>query len=128
VEIVLIWLTFAIVVGIAGNSRGRSGFGWFILAVIISPLIGLILVLVLPNLRMEALAVARQPRHPAPVAALGGRADRVVVNQSPKPFEPDGVLAGIPYRVAQDGSIEAVMQGATVKFRDFDKFMGMVGT
>lgn len=127
-EIILVWLVFAIVVGIAANSRGRSGFGWFILAAIISPLIALILVLVLPNLRVEALAFERQQRHPAPVASLGGKADRVVIDRSPKPFEPDGVLAGIPYRVVQDGSIEAIMQGATVKFRDFDKFMGMVGT
>ncbi len=42
--------------------------------------------------------------------------------RSPKPFEPDGVLAGFPYRVRPDGSIDVIMQGAAVRFRDFDKF------
>ena len=36
---------------VAASSRGRFGFGWFLLAVIISPLIALLLVLVLPNKR-----------------------------------------------------------------------------
>ncbi|PDT77153.1 superinfection immunity protein [Bradyrhizobium sp. C9] len=41
-------------------------------------------------------------------------------------FEPDGVLASVPYRVADDGSIEAVMQGMMVRFGDFDKFTNAV--
>lgn len=49
VEVLAFWFLFAIVVGVAAGSRGRSGFGWFLLSMIISPLIGLLLVLVLPN-------------------------------------------------------------------------------
>jgi hypothetical protein len=41
------WLVFCIVVAIAANARGRSGIGWFLLSLLISPLFGLILVLVL---------------------------------------------------------------------------------
>jgi hypothetical protein len=41
-------------------------------------------------------------------------------------FDPDGVLGGIPYRVADDGSIHAIMQGATVRFSDFDRFTGAI--
>lgn len=48
-EIFIFWLLFSIVVGIAASSRGRSGFLWFLLAAIISPLLAIILVLVLPN-------------------------------------------------------------------------------
>jgi phosphotransferase system glucose/maltose/N-acetylglucosamine-specific IIC component len=36
---VLLWLFFAIMIGAAASSRGRSGFGWFLLAAVISPLL-----------------------------------------------------------------------------------------
>ncbi len=53
-EILLVWLIFAVIVGAGANGRGRSGFGWFLLAVLISPLLALILLVVLPNVRDEA--------------------------------------------------------------------------
>jgi hypothetical protein len=105
-EIAFFWFAFAIVVGVAASSRGRNGFGWFILAVLISPLIGLLLVLVMPNRRLELLSDGKPPQ----------------------PFEPDGIHAGIPYRVMRDGSINAVMQGATVRFADHDKFAAATGS
>jgi hypothetical protein len=45
VEFLLLWVGFAIVVGVAAHSRGRSGGGWFILALLISPLLAGLLVL-----------------------------------------------------------------------------------
>ena len=48
-EWVLFWLMFAIVVGIIANSRNRSGIGWFFLSVLITPILGLILVMCLPQ-------------------------------------------------------------------------------
>ena len=51
--VVLGWILFAIVVGFAADARGRSGFGYFFLSLLLSPLIGLILVLVSPNLAQE---------------------------------------------------------------------------
>lgn len=48
-EIVLGWLIFAIVVGVVASSRGRSGFGWFLISALLSPLIGFILVMVFPR-------------------------------------------------------------------------------
>lgn len=48
-EFFVYWLIFSIVVGVAAGSRGRSGFGWFLLSAIISPLLALILVLILPK-------------------------------------------------------------------------------
>ena len=124
------WLIAAIVVAIAADARGRSGIGWFVIAVFLSPLIGLVLVLVIPNLKIErtlAAGAALQRRNsppPMPVAAFGGKADRITVDRSPRPFEPDGVFNGVPYRVADDGSIHAIMQESIVRFRDFDKFTG----
>ena len=44
----LFWLVFAVVVGVIAGSRGRSGVGWFFISVLISPLLGLILVMCLP--------------------------------------------------------------------------------
>jgi hypothetical protein len=44
------WIVVAIIVGVVANSRGRSGFGWFVLAVVISPVIAFLLVIVLPRL------------------------------------------------------------------------------
>jgi hypothetical protein len=45
------WFTFAIIVGVIASSRERSGFGWFLLAMVISPLLALILVALLPSLK-----------------------------------------------------------------------------
>jgi hypothetical protein len=54
IGIILFWIGLAIVVGVAANTRGRSGGSWFLLAVIVSPLIaGLLL-----------LALARKQRSP----------------------------------------------------------------
>lgn len=36
------WLGLAIVVGVIANGRGRDGFGWFLLALVISPLLAAI--------------------------------------------------------------------------------------
>lgn len=42
--IALFWLIFATAVGVIASERGRSGFGWFLLALLISPLIAVIVV------------------------------------------------------------------------------------
>lgn len=144
-EILLIWVVFAVLVGVAANARGRSGTIWFIVAVVISPVLALIAVLVMRNIRYETLlhsnsGKGRKVSAPTylnptrtidadapPKARWGGKANRVTIDRTAKPFEPDGVYAGVPYRVAADGSIDAIMQGAMVRFRDFDKFTGSVG-
>jgi len=56
-EIFLGWLVFSVVVGVAASSRGRSGIGWFLISAILSPLIGMVLVLVLPKRGAAAAAV-----------------------------------------------------------------------
>ena len=38
-------------------------------------------------------------------------------------FESDGVYAGIPYRVHPDTSIEAIMLGGLIKFKNMDQFL-----
>lgn len=51
--IVIIWLVLALVIGFAAGQRGRSGVGWFFLAVVLSPLIAGLLVAVLPDLHVR---------------------------------------------------------------------------
>ncbi len=55
-EIFIGWLVFSVVVAVAASSRGRSGFGWFLLSFILSPLLAIILVLVLPKIGQAAMA------------------------------------------------------------------------
>lgn len=45
-EIFILWLFLSIVAGIIASNKGRSGFGFFLLAVFLSPLIGIIAALV----------------------------------------------------------------------------------
>jgi hypothetical protein len=53
--IVIGWLAFTIIVAVAANTRGRNALGWGILAALFSPLLMGLLLLALPNRRMEAL-------------------------------------------------------------------------
>ena len=46
VEIVILWTILCFVVGGLANARGRSGVGFFFLSVVLSPLIGLLILLV----------------------------------------------------------------------------------
>lgn len=48
--IFIFWLLGCFVVALAASNRGRSGFGWFLLSVLISPLLGLLFVLVAKDL------------------------------------------------------------------------------
>ncbi len=55
------WLLFSIAVGVMASNRGRSGFGWFLLSCLISPLLGLIFCAVSKDLTKQAVSVAEQP-------------------------------------------------------------------
>lgn len=60
--LLLIWILLAMVVGGMADSRGRSPIGFFLLSALLSPLLGLIVLLVMRNLRDEERAEA-QRRH-----------------------------------------------------------------
>jgi uncharacterized paraquat-inducible protein A len=47
VEFLLFWVGFALVVAFLASSRGRSSVGWFLLSLVISPLLAGLLVLAL---------------------------------------------------------------------------------
>ena len=48
-----VWLLLCVLVGVFAGNRGRIGFGWGMISVIFSPLIGWLIVLALPNLQKE---------------------------------------------------------------------------
>jgi hypothetical protein len=52
-EAIVIWLVLAIVIGVAAARRGRSGLGWLVASLILSPLISAILLALLPDRRYE---------------------------------------------------------------------------
>jgi hypothetical protein len=54
--VILVFFIGAIFVGAAAGARGRSGFGWFLLSLFVTPFLTVLLVLCLPNLA----AIARQ--------------------------------------------------------------------
>jgi hypothetical protein len=54
-EAVVIWLVLAIVIGVAAARRGRSGLGWLVASLVLSPLIAAILLALLPDRRYEEL-------------------------------------------------------------------------
>lgn len=48
-EFFIAWFVLAVVVAVIADARGRSAFGYFMLSVFLSPLIGLILAVALPS-------------------------------------------------------------------------------
>jgi hypothetical protein len=46
--ITIFWIFLSIVVGVIANARGRSGLGWCLLALVISPLLAVIIVALMP--------------------------------------------------------------------------------
>jgi hypothetical protein len=70
-EFFVVALGLCIVVWVFASSRGRSGFGWFCLSLIISPLVAGLLVLVLPNRTARSVRLPNAPDTPG--IAVGHR-------------------------------------------------------
>jgi hypothetical protein len=62
-EILLVglWFLFAVVPAILAYQKGRNAVGWFVLALVISPLLALLFVAVLPNLYERRERASRVP-------------------------------------------------------------------
>lgn len=52
-EFFIFWFLLSVGVGCLASSRGRSGIGFFLLSLLLSPLLGLIAVLVVRNIKQE---------------------------------------------------------------------------
>lgn len=97
-EIILVWLLLAAGVGLLANSRGRSGFGFFLLSAVLSPLLGLIVVLVMSNKvedekreqlrkaeeeRKEKIRKEEHERQVESIRAIASRSDTVAPSSNP---------------------------------------------
>lgn len=51
---VFVWVVATVLVAVCANARGRSGLGWFLLSLVISPILAIIALLLMRNLRAEA--------------------------------------------------------------------------
>lgn len=56
----IFWFVFAIAVGVYASNKGRSGIGWFVLSVLISPLLGFVFCVACKDLSIKA-----QPASPS---------------------------------------------------------------
>lgn len=63
-EIILFWFLVSVAIAIWASNKGRSGFGWFVLAVIISPILAGIFLAVSADLSKPAGTPA--PALPSP--------------------------------------------------------------
>lgn len=119
-EIFLGWIIFAVIVGVAANTRGRNGFGWFLIALVTSPLIGGLLLLALP--RVEPTIATNEPYPWEKELSVQVEQPRIPTT-TPSAFQADGVYGGIPYRVLADGTVEAAMPTGIIRFRMMDHFI-----
>lgn len=67
-QIFLGWLALSIVAGIVASARGRNGLGYFVLSMVVTPLVGLLLVALLPSRAVANREDAAQ-RMPCPNCA-----------------------------------------------------------
>ena len=95
----ILWLGFAVAVGIGAQTRGRTGTAWFFVALVISPVLAGTFLLALPSLRAP-------PR----------------VFLHPLKFVPEGVMLGVPSRLLQHGQVEAMLPGGVALFQNMDQF------
>jgi hypothetical protein len=108
IEILLLWFVVAVCVGIVAGGRGRSGFGWFLLAAFVSPLIAGIALVALPNVRRDReQAEAAERRHreqlDAIVTSKSALTGRLVIAE-PKPADPIGTI-GLLAELRETGAI-----------------------
>jgi hypothetical protein len=61
-EFVLFYLICVFAVGFIASQRGRSGVGWFLLALLISPLIAVIVLALIPSRSPSATSLESQVR------------------------------------------------------------------
>src|SRR5881392_3504402 len=66
-SIIIVWLVFSVIIGVAARSRKRSGFGWFLVSVIFSPILATVWLSILPKrlglTRREAIEQLRSLRN-----------------------------------------------------------------
>lgn len=118
-EIVLIWIVCAILVAVVANNRGRSGLGWFLLALIISPLLALIVVAVMSRVEpVEASKTCPRCAETVKRAALVCKHCGFEFSDAPRQAN----YGGIPYIVLPNGQISMTVEGKTTTWPSLTAF------
>lgn len=60
--VLIFWVGFSVIVGFVADAKGRSGIGYGLLSVLLSPILVLILVLVMPDLAKAKQAEAERQK------------------------------------------------------------------
>ena len=123
-EIILVWLVFSVIVGVAANTRGRNGARWFFISMLISPLIAGLFVLALG--RSEKIQIDKVTKRSAPRMFHTRTSEPGAAAQGRGPIEPEGVYGGIPFRRLRTGAVDAMMPGSLVRFKDLEHFQAAV--
>lgn len=96
---IVIWLLFALGVAWLADTRGRSGLAWFLLSVLLSPLIAFVALLVTRDLAKEAEELARRQ---ADEAKAEQKAEQLRREEHERQLESIRVLAQTPATAAAD--------------------------
>jgi hypothetical protein len=96
-EIFIIYVLFSVVAGFIASKKGRSGFGFFLLAFLLSPLVGVIAALIVSeNTRsVEDQAVASGSSRKCPSCAELIKFEAIVCRfcgRDAPPVNPEGVV------------------------------------
>jgi hypothetical protein len=69
--VIILWLILSILVGAYANSKGRSGIGYFILSMILTPVLGLIIAIIVePDIdKLVEKAISTGKRRKCPYCA-----------------------------------------------------------
>ena len=68
-ELILFYLGASVVVGVTAVAKGRRGFGYFALSLVLSPILVALLLLVLPSIKPQPVLVLLG-RRPASVTTV----------------------------------------------------------
>jgi hypothetical protein len=120
-ELFLAWLALSVVAGVIASQKGRSGFGFFFLSVLLSPLVGIVAALVAgPNVtKVEQSQIESGLSKKCPFCAeiikQEARVCRYCGRELESTDEPDAsALSGGDDLITEDKSIPAIIIGVVL--------------
>lgn len=118
-EWIVFWIGGAILVAVVASNKGRSGLGWFLLSLILSPLLTLIAVAVMSRVeRIEASKTCPRCAETVKVAAAVCKHCGFEFTNAPQ----QASYRGLPYTVLSNGQVVMTVEGRTQTWPDLAAF------